>query len=225
MRPLTLTQQRLYGESAATFKAHQSLHLPSMLRQHGILPTCWTAERKHRNPKRWVNPVHNHHAQFDKYALRDVTASHYEAVQANEVVTWVGLVPPLKAVPGNLAASVTAAFGLQPNIMASRAARCNDFEVVYVGDVVEGYNAQKEGFLGKVLLHLSIPEPLGGGLTLLTLIEVWQCVENTAYHTKWDAQNPAMEFVATTDIMAACIFARTGSKVTVLRSGRSRVPS
>ena len=100
----------------------------------------------------------------------------------------------------------------------ARRARISDFEVVSVGDVVEGWNGSVD-VLGKVVLHVQVDDN-----DCFTLLETWRNLETNRRLTKWDAREPNRVLTRTTDIVTACIHAMHGDFVTVLRGGRSRRP-
>lgn len=202
---------RLYGADAVTFKFHQAMHLPEMLDQYGVLVTCWVHERKHRNPKRWVNVSHNTSVDFDRFAFRDVTGQHLKRLEADDLVTWIGLKPPILKVPPEMLRDLVTVFGPFRALSASKHARVSDFEVVHDGDVVEGWNGES-AFIGKVLLHVTVDGKL------FTMLDAWELLEATAHYTVWSTRNAARAIVSGTDINTACTYACSGANVTVLRS-------
>ena len=62
-----------HGEDQLVPKFHYALHLPSLLRQHGLLISCWTHERKHKSLKLYANQVSNAGAWFEKSVLKEST--------------------------------------------------------------------------------------------------------------------------------------------------------
>ncbi len=62
-----------YGDSLWAPKYHFALHLAKQLLEHGVLPTCWVLERKHRGPKRFMQGRLNKVA-FSRGVLEDVSA-------------------------------------------------------------------------------------------------------------------------------------------------------
>ena len=53
-------------------------HLPKMMADVGILPSCWVLERKHKGVKRYANGLTNSSCPWDRSVLRDVTVGHLE---------------------------------------------------------------------------------------------------------------------------------------------------
>lgn len=43
-----------HGEDNLVPKFHYSMHLPMLLRAHGLLISCWCHERKHKSLRRWA---------------------------------------------------------------------------------------------------------------------------------------------------------------------------
>ena len=64
-----------HGEDELVPKFHYALHLPPLLRQHGLLISCWTHERKHKSIKLYANQVSNAGTWYEMSILREVTHS------------------------------------------------------------------------------------------------------------------------------------------------------
>ena len=64
-----------HGEDELVPKFHYALHLPPLLRQHGLLISCWTHERKHKSLKLFANQVSNAGTWYEMSVLREVTHS------------------------------------------------------------------------------------------------------------------------------------------------------
>ena len=62
-----------YTDHAIRPKHHYALHLPSMLRKHGMLLSTFTHERKHRSVKRYTRG-RNALRSFELNVLKDITA-------------------------------------------------------------------------------------------------------------------------------------------------------
>ena len=206
----------MYGEEAVIFKFHQSLHFGNFWDSFKSLPTCWVCERKHKNPKRWLNSTVNTSIDFDRSAFRDVTATHITKAK-RDIFDWVGLVPPLRKAPPDVLQHFRAVFGPACCFTVARVARASDFEHICAGDVVEGYNGTA-AFLGKVATHVRVDETED----CFSILELWTCTESKETYTVWDASAPTRAFVRTTDIMCASIWAKSGSCIKVLKSSRSR---
>ena len=194
------------------------MHFASFYERFGILPTCWSTERKHRYPKKWVNNVTNTKVAFDTNAFREVTAHHNHSLGEDTATGWIGLLPPLVTPPIQTLAILYPLFG-SASFQTARSARVSDFEVVRVGDVVEGWNGSTD-FLGKVLVHVLVDDT-----ACFTVLETWKNLEANRRFSKWDARAPTRLLVHSTDIVTACIYAAHGGCVTVLRGGRSRRPA
>ena len=77
------------------------MHFPAFWRKYGWLPTCWTLERKHRLPKRWVNHTLNTSKKnrFDRSALRDVCGFWLARLKNSDCFTHAGLREPSAPAP------------------------------------------------------------------------------------------------------------------------------
>ena len=67
-----------YGEDSMIPKFHFSLHLPSMLRAHGLLVACFVHERKHKEVKRVANNMSNTQGWFESNILESVIQMHLQ---------------------------------------------------------------------------------------------------------------------------------------------------
>ena len=205
---------RVFGEEEAIIKCHELMHFADFYRRFGCLPTCWVNERKHKCPKRWINPITNTKQSFDKSAFHEVTATHIASMIHTVHDLGVGLLPPVGSPPRELLASLHGTLGAQ-EILSAHAARVNEFEVIHVDDVTEGYNGDSH-FLGRVKLHLSVDGKI------ITILETWRCSKSSPDFTEWDTSDPQLALVYTDDLLTRCIHAVAGNLVTALRSSRSR---
>ena len=219
---------RLYGAAAVTFKFHQAMHLSSM-GLNGCLPTCWCAERKHKGPKRWANHIttiskdtSTHKANFDRSAFRDVSVGHLHVRQTRAVGgTWLGLEEPTWPASAECATILADVFGTGHTFVSASAARVSDYDTVHSNDVVVGFNGS-DTFVGKVHNLFSVS---GTGIHagFYAILHTWDCLESTSTFSRWCTKNSQLSIVRGEHISCACIFAQTGSTVTVLHGGRNRI--
>ena len=165
--------------------------------------------------KRWVNHTFNTSTAFDASAFRECTASHLLALQDENLISWIGLVPPLHDAPLAVCGMLENVFGGGNTYKASLAARVSDFEIIRQHDVVEGWTGE-EAFVGKVQVHLA------AGSETVTILETWTCTKRQATYSEWCTKDSQLTLVRSADITTAVTHACTGTKVTVLHSGKSR---
>ena len=207
----------LFGESAVTIKFHQLLHFPRWVDQFGYLPTCWTLERKHKVPKKWITNLLNTSARFDRSAFRDVTASHLSKTGDDSSSAVPGLVPPVKRPSREVLQLLAVSFG-KSDIRAAGAARVSLSTTVATGDVVVGV-AKGSGspFAGKVVGKFDV----NGGDAVVSLLEQWTVRKATSDSTAWDTRG-GLCLVFSDDIVTTLIYSEGEGSAVTLASPRQR---
>ena len=209
----------LFGANNVTPKFHVAMHFPKFyrdLKARGLsIPTCWTCERKHRLPKRWINPITNTKQRFDRSAFRDVLGYSLAQLEEHEDFVKLGLAEPSVSPPPSVQEQLVAIFPGPRKIRASRCAQANVYEAVHCGDVVEGHTGDRP-FVGKVETHVQVD---GDYFTILTS---WECLENNNMASTWDTSSSSKIIVRTADILCSNIFCERGNRVVVLKSPRAR---
>ena len=181
------------------------------------LPNCWPCERKHRLPKRWINPITNSAIRFDRSAFRDVLGFSLHQLAGHEKFLKEGLVEPSPPAHPELQAMMVQLFG--PNVFRTApAAQSCLYEQIHVGDVVEGRVGDGTRFVGEVKAHCTV------GKDCFSILASWPFVDQTDDSSSWDSRSPSLSMVHTADILTACIHCKAGSRVVVLSSPRARVP-
>ena len=196
------------------------LHFSKWLSEHGYLPSCWSTERKHNEPKRWVNAITNTSIAFDRAAFRDVSSSHITRMKNEEETPVPGQVPPLKTPSNEVLEHLTTIFG-QCEFQGALSARVSDHVTVAVGDVVVGYTPAAS-FVGKIVGHIGVNGD--GGNAVFSLLETWTCTKATADYSFWNKSDARKSLVYTDDIVTALIYSEMGQSVVTLSSGRARRP-
>ena len=139
-------------------KFHQLAHLPKF--PFDQLPNCFVHERKHKNIKKFANPVFNTAHDWDASILREVTSLHIERLATADRTLFseqASLVNPREPsrtmkqsiidVLGNEFASAT--------LRTSRTARVHKFEHASVGDIVLVGHADPP-LIGRIVYHISV---------------------------------------------------------------------
>ena len=106
-------------------------------------------------------------------------------------------------------------FGREASFKAAKQARCNEYEVVSIGDVVLGREGDVE-FLGEVAQHVSV------STECFSFLSCTDCVESTAHYARWSNGPVSLQLVRTRSILGAVPFARDADGLTTLRGGRVR---
>ena len=222
-RPALHAPRRLYGAQNVTPKFHVLMHFSEFIRllwakkKKRALPNCWPCERKHRLPKRWINPITNRSIRFDRSAFRDVLGFSLQQLADHDNFLMEGLVEPVSFASPEMQAVMVPIFG--PNVFhTARVAQVCLYERVHVGDVVEGRAADGTRFVGEVRAHCSVAKDC------FSILATWPCIEQTDDSSSWDYRSSSLCMVHTADILTACIHCKLGHRVVVLSSPRSRVP-
>lgn len=125
----------VYGSVAMVPKFHSTLHFPTFVERHVVLPNCFVLERKHKQPKRFANEIRNTSGNWEATLARDVTNRHISTLAGRPPMGTVQLLDPIREPTEALAVSLTVALGAG-EYRTSRSARINDWERVGTGDVV-----------------------------------------------------------------------------------------
>ena len=130
---LDATWQNLIGP-----KWHWMIHLGDQLRKHGCLLSCFVHERKHKTVKRF-GELHRNTRHMEESILADVTMQHlYDIEDPLKFDTSCRLQKPVAKCNAQVSHRIRALMGLtnDPSIYSAMRARCNEFEVCHVRDVV-----------------------------------------------------------------------------------------
>ena len=142
-----------YGEDSMIPKFHFSLHLPSMLRAHGLLVACFVHERKHKEVKRVANNMSNTQGWFESNILESVVQMHLQDL-ADDVYMpplCANLVKPSLAGP-DLTALVHTALNTNSDVQTSPSAFIPSFQQCSIHDAVI-YDAGEHMAVGQVQFH------------------------------------------------------------------------
>ena len=199
-------------------KFHMLMHLPSWTNNH---VTCWALERHHKVVKRFLNNLPNTSLHYDTTILRDSTCFHLGVLKSLKADDFfqVGLLqgaPPSPQMEGALGEI----FGPGASFKAARQARCNEYEVISIGDMVMGKEADAE-FLGEVVQNVSVST--NDVHECFTILSCTCAVESSAHHARWSNGPGALQLVRTRSIVGAVPFARDADGLTTLRGGRVRL--
>jgi hypothetical protein len=165
-----------YTEDAFFPKCHYALHLSEMLRSHGILIACWTHERKHKEMKRFANPMSNMH---ELSVLEDVAHLQFRAMEDPLTYPADGVrLINAKPAPALLTRTLQDIMETKGRVMTANAAMCLRARV-FRNDVVL---AKLDGgvVVAKVLYHAEVDN------MILSCISPWTHMSGNMYNIKSD---------------------------------------
>jgi hypothetical protein len=141
-------------------KFHWLLHMSDHFSRYGMLPACWTLERKHKLINRYANPVCNT-LTFEQSILEEVLSHDLAVLRAPGIFDLsVGLVlPHIASVKlRNLVVEALGVDVLDPtDCMTSSKARVSPAGFCCKGDYVMLKNDVPNAFdIGEVWLHLEV---------------------------------------------------------------------
>ena len=196
-----------YGEESFFPKCHYCFHLPSILRRHGTLVSCWTHERKHREPKRYASKAHNANLKttaFERGLLTDITLAQFADLREFKASN-VGLVNG-KLASDTIRDLMAPALELESgcNIFASEEAMFRTGETCRRQDVVvtDGGGAT---LIGEVWFHIL------SGNKLFTCMSPWAPLGANRFRVQDD---PLL--VPTNQICKVCVFKKKDDVATVV---------
>ena len=198
-----------FGWERMITKFHALLHLVNELQRHGVLPSCWVHERKHKTIKRYAQDIMNGGA-YERSLLSEVTAHHLNSLLHSDTFDFsVGLVRPRPA-SRRLLATITELFGAHAHAMEGLESRIDAYSVCFRGDVVLLHDGD-EMVAGDVWAHLEIG---GVPVSIIDLYEPLEMHVDQQYCTWRKCDNPLL--FETENIMAAVIWSQTDDIVTTL---------
>ena len=186
-----------YGEDHWIPKHHMSIHLPSMLFEHGLLISCFVHERKHKEIKRYIP-----HKMTEKDILLEVTALQWRGLVSSSFAVVATLVNP-KVATNTMTKSLQAHFKTRQQIYTAKEAVCASGLRVFHDDVV----TLTDSVVAEVLFHFSVDNKC------ITCVERW-----TPLKTDINMYSPSstVEFVDTDDIIHVCTWRSHGSVAYVI---------
>ena len=193
-------------------KCHWLLHFAQHFERHGVLYSCFTNERYHRNSKRYADDSTNTSVDMSRNLLKETTLQMLAKMQSADAFNFkVGLIDGR---PASIAVKRVVAKYLEVDdeddfcksdvVHCSDTARFNKFATCKKGDMVLAAHDGRM-FLGKVCFHVTvIDEPL-------TLVATYSIrTRNTAAgYCDWTPTSDHM-LLLTENILDAVIYCELG---------------
>ena len=154
----------VFGADAWTPKFHYIVHLPRMLKEHGLLVNCFVHGRKHRHSKRFASDMTNTKVDFEMSVLSELTCSHIFDVESSEFSLSPRLLGSSARIKPELLATLRETFGTD-DIKLGRRARFSEWGLCEVGDVA--YVSMPSGCIaGKISFAVEADSCLHFGIAL-----------------------------------------------------------
>lgn len=154
-------------------KCHYAIHLADHLQSKGLLLSCWTHERKHKQIKKFGNELDNTSNDFEKNVILNQLFCQLESLKKKPSlsVDSVHLVSP-KTAPPKLATVVCQVIQQPVEILTSIEAVVGMSQRCFKGDVVR-CSVDGSACVGEVWFHVSALDHC------LSCVSIW---ENTGDH-------------------------------------------
>ena len=196
-----------FGVQSMIPKCHWLLHFARHLERWGHLLACFVTERKHKMLKRYANDLDNT-SRFERSLMAEVVCHQLRALNdPNTFDVAIGLVKPQPAhrkLADVLMAEFQVAYELVTTATTSRfskLATCSEKDVVL-------FTKGESYVAGEIWAHADIHG------VAVSIVSEWALLEHaaTTMSATWAAQqNPV--YIATSDTIAACVWARMSHNV------------
>ena len=192
-------------------KWHWHLHLPDTMARFGMLPSCFTAERKHKTISAFATKL-TKTSHFEKHLLQQIVPNEISTLQELHLFPEVGhLIKPQKAQAKHVEALLP--FLSTPPDHAEIASSCQLSRGGYIhgGDAIcfsneDGISTWR---IAKVILHAKV-----FGLTA-TLVQLWTIEAMHQWHANCKA-TPSTCLIPMENILFPVPFTTDGEMSTVL---------
>jgi hypothetical protein len=196
-----------FGVQSMIPKCHWLLHFARHLERWGNLLACFVTERKHKMLKRYANDLDNT-SHFERSLMAEVVCHQIQALDdPNTFSSAIGLVKPQKA-PRKLADVLMAEFQVEYEFVATATtSRFSKFATCSKKDVVL-FTKGASYVAGEIWAHADIHG------VAVSIVSEWALLEHAAatMSATWTVQqNPV--YIATSDILAACVWTRMSHNV------------
>ena len=214
------TYKELYGDRNMTIKFHWLLHFPYYLERFHFIPSCFTLERKHKTPKRYINNVHNTSASYDANMLREMTVHHIHELRDMEHFTPVGGLVNAHEPKRSMLKDLAALLG-DAHCRTAVGCRINPHEIAYWGDVVL-YRRNNRGRIGAGEVRLFVlVEEAPGQEHLLAILSEWELLLAQPTFSRWRLRRPERCCaICCGSLFAAVIYTVDADTATVLHPSR-----
>ena len=197
-------------------KFHRLLHMSNLFSRYGMLPACWTLERKHKLINTYANPVCNT-LTFEQSILEEALSHDLAVLREPKIFDLsVGLVVPHKA-SMKLRSLAFEALGVdvndQTDCMTSSKARVSPSGFCCKGDyVLLKHDASNSFDIGEVWLHLEVK---GVVYTLISMCNLLH--HDKELHVVYAQWQDAPALVSTQSILCCLTWSKeTDDKVMAL---------
>ena len=192
----------VYPDATFLPKGHMAMHLAGQLSHHGMLISCLTHERRHKELKRYANNQQNARAGSEKGLMREMEMTHLEALERLPLTFTAELMAP-KAAPEPLMRAFASHFGLSvaTGLLQSSKARVPSCPLVSTGDVVV---LDEPIAVAEVLYHCDFQGQV------LTCVSFYEKVLDTPNQFKIVEDNAS--FVRPASIRGPCITRRVDDR-------------
>ena len=159
-------------------KCHYAIHLPDHLQSKGVLLSCWTHERKHKQVKKFANELDNTSNEFEQNVIVNQVFCQLQSLKKKPLTSADAshLVNPNVA-PQKLAAVVCQVIQQPAEILTSIEAvvgmsqRCFKCDVVRL--VVDG-----AACVGEVWFHISVLDQC------FSCVSIWENIGDHVYKVR-----------------------------------------
>ena len=213
--------KRLYGSEPMTTKSHATLHFPAFLNKFGVLPNCFTLERKHKLAKRFGNEMANTSVNWDASVMREVTNHHlgvFEGMPSSFYGDGVRLLEP-HPISRRMFQPLQSEFrGLEAEMrQASRSLRINQWETATVGDVVMVQQGNAIMF-GEAVCFVAVT--IDGAVSVLAGLSRWAILSEGL--RRWKCKRrPSTPFLCMADeVVCSILWGGSGAATTALKPHR-----
>jgi hypothetical protein len=188
--------QAIYGHDLWIFKFHQSAHFGDFYEYFRMLVTCWTLERKHKEPKRIANNYTNNSGAWETGLLEEIIRKQFAELSVRGRFSPGTAMLNANEASSDVARSVRAALGLTSGTVIAALEVCTHGLSVKRNDVVK-YQSGSEQHVGDVCFHAQV------NATTLTCLRPWKLL-----HVKGNRYKVGDEprFVDTFSIIDTCAY-------------------
>ena len=188
-------------------KCHYAFHLPDHLQSKGILLSCWTHERKHKQIKKFANELDNTSLKFEQNIMVHQLFSQLESLK-NKPALAAGtshLVSP-KPAPYKLSSVVCQIIHQPSEVFTSIEAKVGVFmQSCFKGDVVM-FLLDTVACVGEVWFHVNAIEQC------LTCVSLWQKVNENEYKVQ-----ERLVLLPSGNIQHVCTYKRQGDNIYIVQ--------
>lgn len=202
---------RAWPSASMIRKWHWHLHLPDLYQRFGMLPSCFTAERKHKTISQFATRLQKTQ-NFESHLLEQVLANEITTLKEPDLFPErVHLCKPKKASSKQLAALAPFVSQPSPATQCSSLAKLARGGQIHAGDAIiflDGMGSSSWK-LAKVVLHARIFD------LPATLVQLWDILSLGKHHAKC-RDNGSTGLIPMENILFAVPYSQEGLEATML---------